>query len=201
MVMSTNKMGRDSAAMRDRAVHVAMMYHLEPGQQWQPAHDPHHSRHRRLERARRLRSAHVEGRQGVIHAFEARMALHPWRTRALEETDGNAPCPWSVERSIFCCSKAVAKTAFPKRRVTGTSRGCCFWPAAAAEKVEGGHVTSFAACGRVSSRVLGQRRTRGVGNEASQSVLQRPIVDERVGAVPGLECAKRWAGLTIQGQV
>lgn len=36
-----------------------------------------------------------------------------------------------LESRVHCYSLDVAKTAFPKRCVTGTRRGCCFWPAAA----------------------------------------------------------------------
>lgn len=68
MVISTNKMGRDSAAMQDRAVDAWMMYHLEPGQQWHPAHDTITvGTVCRPERAKRLRIAHVEDGQGVCY--------------------------------------------------------------------------------------------------------------------------------------
>ena len=85
-----------------------------------------------------------------------------------------------VERSILC-SKAVAKTAFPKRRVTGTRRGCYFWPAAG--KSRGACDASGAgrggSCGAAEQQLQQQGKSRAEQSRAVHLLAGGGRVEER----------------------
>jgi hypothetical protein len=64
------------------------------------------------------------------HAEDEKRVIRRVQGRARGRYDAKSPLPLALAERSILWSQGVAQAVFPKRRVTSTRRGCCFWPAA-----------------------------------------------------------------------